>query len=282
MTPGDVDAVVCTLNSATSIERCLASLRAANVGSITVVDANSTDGTRDIAGRLADHVLNDPGIGLGNARNIGIATTTRPLILNLGSDNIVPAGQLERMIRTLIQGGHAGVSARTRIEGTSYLAFGLNAWREGRFRPGPATVIGTPTLFRGDLLRAHPYDPSARFSDDSELCERWQRDLGATFAISDAVVTEAGKTSWEEIRVRARMYGISDDEVYSRGARAGWSTSRKLRSLVHPARVDLLEPLTRLPPARGLAAAPFLAAFTALRYAGWGERAWQTRRRAEG
>ena len=42
------------------------------MGEIVVVDASSTDGTRQVAEQLADPVLTDDGKGHGNARNIGI------------------------------------------------------------------------------------------------------------------------------------------------------------------------------------------------------------------
>ena len=269
MSPSDVSAVVCTMNSITSIEACLTSLRDCSVGEIIVVDAGSTDGTYDVARKLADCVLQDPGIGLGNARNIGIAETSKELVLNMGSDNVMPPGQLERMINTLQVGGYDGVSAQTRVQGTSYPARGLNAWRKGRFRPGQVAVIGTPTLFRGELLRSHPYDPERAFSDDSELCERWTAEFGSTFAISRAEVLEQGKTSWNEVRIRARMYGISDEEVYSRGRSAGWNVKRRAASLAHPLRADLVTPITRLPLREALEAGPFLVVFTGLRYVGW-------------
>ena len=271
--PSDVSAVICTINSISGIERCLRSLRAAGVGQLVVVDGGSTDGTRAVADELADLVVEDPGTGLGNARNVGIACTTGALVLNMGSDNVMPANALQIMIGCLEREGAQGVSARTRIEGDDYASRGLNAWRAGRFRPGPAEVIGTPTLFDGDLLRAHPYDASRRFSDDSELCERWARDFGARFVISDAEVLEIGKTSWSEVVIRCRMYGISDEEVFRHGRDAGWSLARQGRSLLHPARADLVDPLTHLPPTEAVATAPFLAAFAALRYRYWAESA---------
>lgn len=268
-TAADVSAVVCTLNSLPSIRACLESLRGAGVGELIVVDANSTDGTREVVHELADRVLTDPGTGLGAARNVGIKLTGRPYVLNMGSDNVMPAGQLDVMIGCLEANGVQGVSAQTLIEGDDYLSRSLNDWRRGRFRPGPAAVIGTPTLLVGDLLRAHPYDPSRRFSDDSELCERWAREFGARFAISPAHVTEIGKTSWSEVVVRCRMYGISDAEVFSRGAAAGWDARRKLSSLLHPAKVDLVEPLAHLAAGDAVRSAPFLASFAAMRYYYW-------------
>lgn len=260
------------MNSVASIEQCLTSLRASGVGQIIVVDASSKDGTRGIAETHADLVLQDPGTGLGNARNMGIAETTGVLVLNMGSDNVMPPAQLERMIDTLERGGYFGVSAQTRVEGTNYPARGLNAWRKGRFRPGRAAVIGTPTLFLGDVLRQHPFDPGRRFSDDSELCERWTKDFGATFAISDAEVRELGKTSWSEVHIRARMYGISDADVYHRGSDEGWSLARRMKSLAHPFTADLLTPLRNLPISEAAATSPFLASFTVMRYCHWAKR----------
>jgi glycosyltransferase involved in cell wall biosynthesis len=271
--PEDVSVVICTMNSISGIEQCLTSLRQAGAGEITVVDANSTDGTREVADRLADCVLSDPGTGLGNARNIGIASTTRPLVLNMGSDNVMPSGQLQIMIDCLEGNAVQGVSARTLIDGDDYVSHGLNAWRTGRFVPGPAKVIGTPTLFDGDLLRAHPYDATRRFSDDSELCERWSREFGATFAISTAYVLEVGKTSWREVVIRCRMYGISDEEVFRIGRSEGWSTARQARSLLHPAKVDFVEPMSRLPLKEAVVSTPFLAAFAAMRYFSWARTA---------
>lgn len=269
----EVSAVICTLNSVASIRECLESLRVAGVGQLIVVDASSTDGTREIAEEIADLVLTDPGLGLGRARNVGIARTTGAYVLNMGSDNVMPPGQLEVMLETLISTGSAGVSARTLISGDDYVSRGLNDWRTGRFVAGPARVIGTPTLFRGDLLRAHPYDDTRKFSDDSELCERWAREFNATFAISDAYVLERGKTSWPEVVVRCRMYGISDDEVFQRGSAQGWSFLRKAQSVLHPARVDFVEPIARLDSKSAVHSGPFLAAFTAMRYFYWAKAA---------
>ena len=267
--PSDVSAVVCTLNSVASIEQCLKSLRVSGVGELIVVDAGSTDGTREIATPIADQVLDDPGTGLGNARNVGISKTTKKFILNMGSDNVMPDGQLQLMLDDLLNLTVQGVSAGTGIAGDNYIAYGLNGWRRGRFPSGPVAIIGTPTLFLGDLLRANPYDPTRKHSDDSELCERWARDFDAKFAISSARVLEIGKTSWAEVVTRCHNYGVSDAEVFSIGAQSGWGFRRKLKSVLHPARVDLVQPLTRLDAVEGLKTAPFLAAFTTLRYYFW-------------
>jgi glycosyltransferase involved in cell wall biosynthesis len=272
----DVSAVVCTKNSISGIEQSLQSLRQAEVGQIIVVDANSTDGTADIARALADLVLTDTGTGLGNARNIGIARSTGAYVLNMGSDNVLPPGELEKMIGYLTNGNFQGVSAQTRVLGDSYVARGLNVWRSGKFPSGPRPVIGTPTLFVGDLLRTHPYDSTRRFSDDSELCERWAVEFGAHFAISDAVCFEVGKVSWKEVEIRATMYGESDHEVFTHGRESqGWGLTRSLRSVLHPVKSDFIEPLTSdQTVVEKVNAIPFLTVFTSLRYLGWVQQMW--------
>jgi len=271
-TASDVSAVICTMNSISGIEQCLISLRDSGVGQIVVVDANSTDGTKEVAEESADLVLRDTGQGLGNARNIGIAQTTGRLILNMGSDNVLPKGELQKMINYLREGDFRGVSAQTRVSGQNYVAVGLNVWRAGRFPEGERPVIGTPTLFEANLLRSDPYDPSRRFSDDSELCERWTQNHNARFAISDAVCLELGKSTWSEVKIRAKMYGISDHEIYSQGEEMGWRTARKLKSITHPLVADLITPLRHSTPIQAISATPFLAFFTGCRYLGWIEQ----------
>jgi len=257
------------MNSIGGIEKCLDSLRLANVGQIIVVDANSTDGTIEIARLKADLVLHDPGLGLGAARNIGIARTHGDLILNMGSDNLMPSGELEKMIAYLEAGNYHGVSAQTQVVGDGYVAHGLNVWRQGRFPEGERPIIGTPTLFVGNLLRNHPYDSERRFSDDSELCERWSKEFQAKFAISDAICLEVGKNSWSEVKIRARMYGVSDNEVFKSGSLAGWRIGRKVKSIAHPLAVDFALPVQKACATDTLRALPFLAFFTANRYAAW-------------
>ena len=271
----DVSAVVCTLNSIASIKSCLSSLRSAGVGEVIVVDGGSTDGTLTVAHSHADLVLNDPGKGLSVARNTGIRESRCSLILNMGSDNTITRAELQKMIGWLESTDSQGVSSQTVVEGSSYVARGMNAWRAGRFRTGPAKVIGTPTLLLRILLEQEPFDEGRRFSDDSELCERWLRVFGAHFEISDAHVGEIGKTSWSQVVARCRIYGISDYETYRSGRESGWSVGRRILSWVHPLKSDFILPLKRNSLSTSFLVLPFLFAFTLLRYLSWIRATWR-------
>jgi hypothetical protein len=172
------------------------------------------------------------------------------------------------LLRLPEKGDFQGVAAQTQIVGDDFCSRGLNAWRTGRFEVGQRTVIGTPTLFLGNMLRDSPYDPSRKFSDDSELCERWTKEFGARFAISNAYVLEVGKTSWQEVWIRAKMYGISDHEIFAENS-SRWTLLRKAKSLTRPITSDFFTPVRHLPLTQAASNIPFLGAFTALRYAGW-------------
>lgn len=266
----DVSAVVCTLNSANSLEECLKSLRNNAVGQLVVVDGGSTDQTVPMARRYADVVTFDDANGLGAARAKGIALTTGGLVLNCGSDNVFPDGALDSMLACYVETGALGVSARTRVQGSSYLARSLDHYRQLRFEAGPRAVIGTPTLMDGHRLREDGFDPSCTYSDDAELCERWIRDFSGEFFICDTEVWETGKTSLPQVLHRwSRVYGTSDHEVFRRGRSNGWTLKRSMASTKYPLVNEFIRPFLKADPNQRLRLAPFLATITIARYAGW-------------
>jgi hypothetical protein len=107
------------------------------------------------------------------------------------------------------------------------------------------------------------------FSDDSELCERWRTELGARFGISNAVSQEIGKTSWDEVKIRCRMYGKSDAENYMNGRKSGWGSARRMQSLAYPFKKDFLTPLSSPQTKVSHKDVGFLLVFVLLRYRAW-------------
>lgn len=267
--PSDISAVVCTKNSASTISHCLVSLRECKVGEIIVVDGGSTDGTVEIARTIVDHIIFDTGTGLGAARALGIAKSTLPLILNFGSDNVMEPKCLDEMIKDLMTKDILGVSAVTEIRDDSYLGTSLNLYKACRFPSGYRSVIGTPTLLPGDQLRHNGFDPSCRFSDDADLCERWSAGQPNRFFISAAVVEEVGRATWLEVVRRWTIYGMSDFEVYSNGKASGWTLRRRIASLSYPLRNELVVPLRSSKWTMRLRLLPFLLTITSVRYFSW-------------
>ena len=266
-TARDVTAVVCTWDAVENIQACLQSLKDDGVEEIILVDASSTDGTREVAEPFVDQIVTDPRKGLAVARNLGIAVATRPYVLNFGPDNVVAPGSINAMLTYMIEGGFAGVSAATVLAGPGYWTWATDLYKRARFYPGPRAVIGTPTLFATKMIQDIPYDDIMSWSDDSDLCFRWGQ-LGHTFAISDVEVQEFGVTTFGAIWLRYRMYGKSDFETWRKYA-PEWSLARKGLSLLHPFKSDLLLPFLRIPSWKRVAALPFLIMITAVRYAFW-------------
>ena len=190
----------------------------------------------------------------------------------MGSDNVMPCGELQKVIDYVVVNDFHGVSAQTVIQEDDWISRGLNTWRQGRFPAGEVSIIGTPTLFLGDILRSHPYDPTRVFSDDSELCERWSTELGARFGISNAVSCEIGKTSWDEVKIRCRMYERSDAENYAHGRKGGWTVARRMQLLAYLLMKDFMTPLTSPHAQVKPKNLGFLSVFAALRYRSWAKK----------
>lgn len=266
-TARDVTAVVCTWNAAENIAACLAALKACGIEEIILVDASSSDDTRVLAEPYVDKIVTDPRKGLAIARNLGVAEATRSYVLNIGPDNVLPIDGVTRMLDYMLEGGYSGVSAATVLVGPGYWTWATDLYKRARFYPGPRAVIGTPTLFPAKLLKDMPYDDKMGFSDDSDLCFRWGQ-LGHTFAISEVEVQEFGVTTFDAIWVRYRMYGRSDQEYWGKYA-PQWPFWRKVQSLLHPLRSELIHPFLRIAGWKRVAALPFLMLITAIRYIFW-------------
>jgi glycosyltransferase involved in cell wall biosynthesis len=263
----DVSVIICTKNAEKLIGRCLRSLDEVQFREIILVDASSTDGTQEIARNFGCRIVEDLGKGLGAARNLGVMTATGTFVLNFGPDNTTSATDVEAALRYLRANNHAGVSFVTRVSGTTYLERALDFWRRSRFTVGPAMVIGTPSLFYREILVENPFDSTRHYSDDGELCDRLSR-LGHSFAISNASCDEHGKASLSELLKTWKLYGSSDGEHFRSHRHRREPLPVLLRSLTHPFRVELRQPLFS-DPLSALRFLPILMLMVGCRYWGW-------------
>ena len=274
----DVSVIVCVRNSAGVLTACLESVVENGAAELLVVDGDSTDGSVDVALRFTDIVLHDEGRGLAYARNLGLSAATRGHVAFVGPDNVLPIGTLDAMLDTRNREGWDGVSAQTRMaEPTGWLARSMDRYKALRFTTGERTVIGTPTLFPTDVLRAFMFDPTLTSSDDADLCERMIA-AGRRLGISSAVVYESGTESLQSVLKRWRWYGESDAQFYAKYSPT-WSTSRKIRSMLHPVVSELVQPGAGAIQRGEITLLPFLLLITATRYVGWLEQLFRGRRR---
>lgn len=269
LSPRNVTAIVCTRNAEKSLQHCLDSLRGNDVGELLVVDGGSNDRTREIALNTADDVADDPGTGLAQARIVGLSRARCEFVLFAGPDNVFPPGSVATMLQCLSDNSWTGVSCCTEVQqvALSYLNWAMNVRARARFFPGSRPVVGTPVLFQRAVLAQYSYDPAVGYSDDSDLCDRMRRN-GHTFGISSAVVREPGRVFLADVWRRYVMYGRGDSQYYAKYS-PQWTFSRKVRSVAHPLRSELAEPLRAIGVGTGLRVLPFLVLITAFRYVGW-------------
>lgn len=110
--PEAVDAVVVNYNTAGHLAACVASLRAAGVRQVVVVDNGSSDGSKDVL------AVADPGaawidaganLGYGRAANLGAAGLDGDYILVANPDLVVEPGALEALTSRLDAEADVGI-----------------------------------------------------------------------------------------------------------------------------------------------------------------------------
>lgn len=265
----DVTVAVCSWNAVGSIKPCLQSIKDNNVKEILLIDANSNDGTREQAAGLVDKILSDPRKGLATARNVGLNNATGSYFLSVGADNLMPLGTIKSMIDELEREVYSGVGCTTILKDPlGYFSWALNKYKIARYYPGERHVIGTPHMYRTNLLKKYMFNPVMSWSDDGDLCDRLVAD-GHRLTIIDKHCYEISQSSFNDIWKRWKMYGKSDWETFNK-YKSEWNLKRKVKSIFYPLNKELIIPLIRT---KGfinkLKISPFLLLITMRRYIGW-------------
>jgi glycosyltransferase involved in cell wall biosynthesis len=156
-----VSVIIPTYNEAQAIARVLADLPSGLVTEVIVVDSNSTDGTPEIAARMAARVLKEPRRGYGRACLTGLANAITPdVVVFLDGDYSDRPSELPILLAPIIE-GRADITVGSRL-GTNHnsgslprhavagnrlaaslirLLYGLKITDLGPFRAGRADVL---------------------------------------------------------------------------------------------------------------------------------------------
>src|SRR5262249_33234907 len=112
-----ISGVVICMNEADRIGRCLESL--AFCDELVVVDSGSTDGTREVARRHTDRVIEQPFLGYVKQKNFALERATHDWVVCLDADEALSPELREALLAAIACDGEAAGYELDRI--THYL-----------------------------------------------------------------------------------------------------------------------------------------------------------------
>jgi glycosyltransferase involved in cell wall biosynthesis len=221
MTPV-VSVVVPTRNSIRTLAACLRSIRAQDAPvELIVVDNDSTDGTYELAGQLADTVVRG-GPERSAQRNAGVRLATADWVLWIDSDMVLPPTTVSAALATATRTGADAVAVPEVSIGPGFWT-ACRALERSCYLDDP--TLHNPRLLRRDLVLGDgEFDPAMAGPEDTDLRLRLRR-AGTRTALCSEVLIEhdEGRLTMRSILEKRVYYGRSLPAfaAKNRGALAG-------------------------------------------------------------
>ena len=151
----DTTVIVCTKNSFGTIRACLNEILKQNPNRLYVVDAFSTDATREIVSNLGVQIIDGLGRGLTADRQLGIENSKSEFTFFIDCDHVIPNGFIERMLEVIQKNHYVLVQSQLEIlNPVGVLNLGEQAYYELiHNNPKEKIIPGiAPAVFRTELL----------------------------------------------------------------------------------------------------------------------------------
>jgi len=216
--PG-VAVVVPTHESARTLDACLRSIRGQTVANnLVVVDNGSRDGTREIAARWADRVL-ESGPERSAQRNAGMLASHEPVVGFIDSDMVLEPRVVEEAV-SLIAAGSVGVIVPERTFGEGY-------WTRVRtfersFYVGSKSIEAARFFAREALSRVGGWDEEMTGAEDWDLTLRI-RTLGPISRTSACIVHDEGRVRYWSACRKKGYYASGVRRFHRKYGRSGVS-----------------------------------------------------------
>ena len=260
----DVTVTFCTLNEESRIDDAVRTALSEWPSEVIVVDGASDDRTVEIAQRAGARVIETERRGLAHQRRIAVDSVSTPYVALLDADHRVEAGSLLTLLSELEEYEWDGIEAQilsVRNSSTWDAAMEFNFAISHNF-VGERRMIGTPCLYRTEVLRRINFDPFfTAASDDTDLCYRLTK-AGHRLGVGSALVRQDHRSQRDEVIKKFLWYGKGDAQFV-------WRHPERLPSIVkHQLFTYMIRRSVTAVLHKKLRYAPFFVLAGALRFGG--------------
>jgi len=173
-----ISVVVCAKNEEKYIEKCLKCLKNQTLrAEIIVVDGHSKDRTVSIAKKYADKVVEDNGVGVADARNVGWKVAKGNIIAYCDADCLPPKDWVEK-ISKLMNGNICISGPLYPYDGDTLMKIAFKFWTNYSTRfygfLGLQYIWGPNMIVKKNILRKHPF--MTNILEDYDLARRIKKE----------------------------------------------------------------------------------------------------------
>ena len=218
-----VSVVILTKNSSLTLKKCLESVfnQKRNPDEVIVVDGSSKDDTLNIAKGYAVKIVEEPGLGFGHARNLGVKEAKGDLIFFIDSDCYAEPQWIESALPHFRNAEIAGVTGPTYLWNTNDGVARFIAFIGGRMNM-PTTehnVKTVPTmnlaLRRQIILDVGGFDPNLNRGEDTDITYKITR-YNEIIYEPKAVVYFRGSTNLKMASKKCINHFIGAGQLYAK------------------------------------------------------------------
>jgi len=178
-----VSVVILTKNSAQTISRSIESALAQSrpPDEVLIVDGSSVDGTKDILGKYPVRIVEEPGLGFGHARNVGLNNASGDVIFFLDSDCYAELLWIDNALKALQDPEISAVTGPTLLWNKESMVARFLAFVRDRVEVSKESrlVAIAPTmnlaLRKSVIQRIGMFDPTLVRGEDTDLTYRISR-----------------------------------------------------------------------------------------------------------
>jgi glycosyltransferase involved in cell wall biosynthesis len=210
----ETSVIICNKNSIEFLKKSIPKMKKIKFYEIISIDGNSNDGSQNFLKKNNIKVLSDQNKGLTYARHLGSKIAKGKYILFLGPDNFFDKNTINKFFIEFEKNKYDAATTLLKIYNTkTYWDSCLNFYYDYIRKPGFASVIGTPTIFKKEIFTKIKYQTSIEGCDDTII----SRDLLKNkfkIGVLKVFCNEVNNNSFYHIYRKFLLYGKSDYNYY--------------------------------------------------------------------